>query len=64
MQKALQSPLSPTHDGFGTRRKTSESRVGREKGKPSMLELYIATLEARMAGGLCQHGEGRREERL
>lgn len=28
MQKALQSPLS--HDGLGTRRKTSESCVGRE----------------------------------
>lgn len=59
MQKALQSPLSPTRDGLGTRRKRRESRVGREKGKPSMLEIYIATLKARIAGGPCQRGEGR-----
>lgn len=51
MQKALQSPLSPTHDGLGMRRKRSESCVGREKGKPSMLEIYIATLKARIARG-------------
>lgn len=64
MQKALQSPLSPTRDGLGTRRKRSESRAGREKGKPSMLEIYIATLKARIAGGPCQHGEGRGREAL
>lgn len=28
-----------------------------------MLEIYIATLKARIAGGPCQHGEGRRVER-
>lgn len=28
-----------------------------------MLEIYIATLKARIAGGPCQHGEGRRGER-
>lgn len=51
MQKALQSPLFPTHDGLGTRRKRRESCVGREKGKTSMLEIYIATLKARIARG-------------
>lgn len=56
MQKALQSPLSSTRDGLGMRRKRCESRVGREKGKPSMLEIYIATLKARIARGPCQHG--------
>lgn len=64
MQKALQSPLSPTRDGLGTRRKRSESRVGREKGKPSMIEIYIVTLKARIAGGPCQRGEGRGREAL
>lgn len=51
MQKALQSPLFPTHDGLGTRRKRRESCVGREKGKTSVLEIYIATLKARIARG-------------
>lgn len=55
MQKALQSPLAPTHDGLGTRRKRSESCVGREECKPSMFGIYIATLKARIAGGPCQH---------
>ncbi|MEQ2221226.1 hypothetical protein ILYODFUR_013595 [Ilyodon furcidens] len=59
MQKALQSPLAPTHDGLGTRRKRIESCVGREECKPSTLEIYIATLKARIAGGPCQHGEER-----
>lgn len=63
-KKALQSPLSPTHDGLGRRRKRSESRVGREKGKPSVLEIYIATLKARIAGGPCQSGEGTGREAL
>lgn len=51
MQKALQSPLAPTHDGLGTRRKRSQSRVGRGKCTPPMLEIYIATLKYRIAGG-------------
>ncbi len=64
MQKALQSPLSPIPDRLGTRRKRNESRVEREKGKPSVLEIYIATLKARIAGGPCQHSKGRGRETL
>jgi len=34
------------------RRKRSKSSIGeREKGKPSMFEIYIATLKARIARG-------------
>lgn len=55
MQKALQSPLAPTHDGLGTRRKGSKSCVGRAESKPSVFEIYIATLKAKLAGGQCQH---------
>lgn len=63
MQK-LSSLPSPTRDGLGTRRKRSECHVGRENGKPSVLQIYIMTLKARIAGGPCQYGEGRTREAL